>query len=101
MRSFRVVFPLTLVLAAAIGTAQEEHLTDARQDGFLGPVKSGPTKVSNSRVSWQQPAGPSLVTPIWCRDCEYDPDGTKTVSGQISDGKVVGDNIALDRDPDG
>jgi hypothetical protein len=102
MRSFRFVLPQFLFLIAAAGWGQQEPVTDAQRDGFLGPVKSVSTTVSNLGVKWQQPGGPTLVMPIWCRDCEYDPDGAKTKSGQVtSDGRFAGETILLDRDGSG
>jgi hypothetical protein len=100
MQTLRRAFPL-LLLVAATAAAQEEHLTDAQRDGFLGPVKSVSTQVSSPAVNWQQPAGPTLVTPVWCRDCDYDPDGTKTKSGQVVDGKFIGETIVVKRDGNG
>jgi hypothetical protein len=42
-----------------------------------------------------------MVTPIWCNDCEYDPDGSRTKSGQMVEGKFFGEVIRLVRDADG
>lgn len=70
-------------------------------DGLAGPVKFVSSAITQSSVKWSQPGGPTLVTPIWCRDCEYEPDGTKTKSGQMVEGKFFGEIIQLVRDADG
>lgn len=100
MRSFRCSFTLLLV-AASLTLAQAQTKTDAQMDGFAGPVKAVSSFVSQTGVKWQQPGGPTLVAPLWCRDCEYDPDGNKTKSGQIVEGEFFGEVIRLVRDADG
>ena len=39
--------------------------------------------------------------PIWCRDCEYDYDGTRTQSGQVVDGVFHGEIVGLVGGADG
>ncbi|HUD12361.1 MAG TPA: hypothetical protein VMQ56_01785 [Terracidiphilus sp.] len=92
---------LSLFLIASLAPAQQEGKTDAQSDDLLGPVKTVSTVVSMSQVKWQQPSGPSLVLPVECRDCAYDPDGTKTVSGQIVNGNFIGELIDIRRDGEG
>jgi hypothetical protein len=41
------------------------------------------------------------VIPDYCRDCEYTSDGYRTKSGQVVDGKFLGETIALHRDGNG
>jgi hypothetical protein len=103
MRSLRCVFalPLFLIAFATSALAQQQNLTDAQRDDLAGPVKSVSSSVMYPGVSWQQPGGPTLVAPISCRDCEYDPDGIKTKSGQVVDGNFLGEIIQLVRDANG
>ena len=101
MRSSRLVVMLSLVLFAPLGFAQKEDQTQAQQDGLAGAVKSVSTVVEMSGVVWQQPAGPTLVIPLWCRDCEYSPDGYRTKSGQVANGKFIGEVLSLNRDGNG
>jgi hypothetical protein len=42
-----------------------------------------------------------MVIPIFCRDCNYDRDGTRTLSGDVMDGKFFGSITALTRDGNG
>jgi hypothetical protein len=101
MRSSRFLMSMLLVLYAPMGLAQNEHKTEAQQDGLVGSVKSVSTIVDRSNVRWQQPGGPTLLIPIWCQDCEYSPEGFRTRSGQIVEGKFIGDLISLTRDANG
>jgi hypothetical protein len=41
------------------------------------------------------------VTPIWCRDSEYTPDGFRTKEGQIAEGVFHGEIFRLIRDEGG
>jgi hypothetical protein len=108
MRTLPCVLFVSLLIAAPAASAQDERKTDAQQDGLIGPVKSVSTTVAMQRVKWAQPSGPGLVLPVWCRDCTYDPDGTKTTSGQYLganfgdlSNKFAGDLIELRRDGNG
>jgi hypothetical protein len=88
-----------MVVPAVLAAGQV--LSDAQRDELTGPVKSVSTSGVSSRIPWQPPNGPSLVTPIWCRDCAYDPDGSKTVDGQVSGGIFRGAIVRLVRDGQG
>jgi len=101
MRSSRLVVLLSLVTIAPLGWAQRQIQTQAEEDGFAGRVKSVATIVEPSDVRWVQPSGPTLLFPILCRDCTYSQDGYRTKSGAVIDGKFLGENITLTRDPDG
>ena len=101
MRFFPHVLALFLFLISPFASAQEPSRTDAQTDGFAGPVKSVSTGVMSAGVKWQQPNGPTLVIPISCQDCRYDPDGTKTKSGQVINGGFHGEIIRLVRDANG
>jgi hypothetical protein len=59
------------------------------------------TRHAGHAVRWSQPAGPAIVIPAWCRVCDYDQDGYRTRSGDILEGKFIGDLISLQRDNDG
>jgi len=98
MGFLRIVFLVYLILAN-FAQAQQQPKTEASIDGFLGPVRSVSSHVEMSGAKWEQPGGPGLMFPILCRDCSYDPDGTRTRSGQFTeDGKFIGEDIALVRD---
>jgi hypothetical protein len=101
MRNWLYTLFLPMFLGASIAPAQQERHTDAQQDALLGPVKSVNTIETRSPVKWQQPAGPTLVLPLSCRDCAYDPDGTRTSSGQIVNGEFLGNFTELRRDGNG
>ena len=101
MRILHWVLPLPLVLAAVV-FAQQKQKTEAQMDGFTGPVRSVSTRVVMARVKWQQPAGPSLITPVFCRECEYTPDGYRASAGQITDnGEFVGEKVEFVRNGQG
>lgn len=99
MRSLYSVLCLTLLVTLA--HAQQRYRTNAQSDDLAGPVKSVSAQAERTSLRWQQPAGPTLVVPIWCMECTYDPDGSKTKSGQIFGGKVTGQIIRLVRDSNG
>ncbi|MGO9337811.1 MAG: hypothetical protein ACLPY1_09915 [Terracidiphilus sp.] len=116
MRAVLCVLSLTLVLSAPFASAQnppkqdqsnrdnpapQTPKTDAQLDGFLGPVKTVSTTIKRSGLQWTQPSGPAMVFPVQCQDCTYDPDGVKTISGQVAEGKFFGQIIALQRDGSG
>jgi len=90
-----------IFVLAALNFAAGQAKTDAQMDGFSGPVRSVSSAVTRTSVKWQQPSGPTLVSPLWCKDCEYDPDGSKTKSGDLMEGKFYGETIRLIRDADG
>jgi len=95
MRCLRYILCLPFFITL---TQAQPNRTDAQRDDLAGPVQSVSTNVDSSGVRWQQPGGALLLVPIWCRDCDYDPDGSKTRSGQIMDGKFHGEIIRLVRD---
>lgn len=101
MQSPRFVVSLSLVFLVPLVSAQHRPPTEAQLDGLAGAVKSVSTLVQNTEVSWQQPSGPTLVIPAFCRDCEYTPDGYRTKSGQVMEGKFLGEKITLNRDGNG
>lgn len=95
MRPLHLSLFLLLVLCALRFT-QAQNKTDAQLDGLSGPVKSvSSTVIQTPNLKWQQAGGPTLVAPNWCRNCEYDPDGSKTQSGQMVDGKFFGETLRL------
>jgi len=101
MRPLRFALSLPLLVIASAASAQQQPSTDAEKDGFAGPVKSVSTIATHPGVKWQQPGGPTLVMPIWCYECEYDSDGTKTKSGQVTNGDFQGEINILQRDANG
>jgi hypothetical protein len=101
MKTLPCILSMSILMVCTASSAQEERKTDAQKDGLVGPVKSVSTLVTMSSVKWQQPGGPTIVQPVWCRDCSYDQDGNKTISGQIVDGNFLGDLIDIRRDSNG
>jgi hypothetical protein len=99
MRSLR--YTLCFSFLATLLHAQGANQTDAQHDDLAGPVKSVLTNVQNSGVNWNYPGGPLLLVPIWCGACDYDPDGSKTKSGNMMEGKFYGETIQLARDGNG
>jgi hypothetical protein len=90
------------VIGVAAAAAQAQNKSEAQLDGLAGPVKTVTTlRETPANIRWQQPAGPTLVVPIWCHVCDYDRDGYRTRSGDVVDGKFIGESIALSRDPAG
>ena len=81
MRLLFCVFVLPVVVGVFVFSAQGQNPTDAQRDELAGPVKSVLTSTNYSHIQWGKPDGPSLVTPVWCRDCEYSPDGFRTKEG--------------------
>jgi hypothetical protein len=88
-------------LAAGLSIAQNKPHTDAQDDLLAGPVRSVMTIVRNYDVHWRQPNGPALVWPVFCRVCDYDPDGTRTKAGEMGQDGFAGENLTIDRDGKG
>jgi len=80
---------------------QDRVKTDARDDGFSGPIESVISTILLHGIHWRQPDGVALVWPISCRECDYDPDGARVRSGYMNANGFQGDNILLDRDGNG
>jgi hypothetical protein len=88
-------FPLCAV-------AQERNLTDALRMDLAGPVKSVSVQTTTATgLVWSQPGGPTLVLPVWCHECEFDPNGNRTKFGQIIDGRFQGETVQLFFDGEG
>ena len=102
MRSLPRSLLFAVSLVASVCAAQQESKSQAQLDGLTGPVKSVTTlRETPSGVKWQQPAGPTLVIPVWCHVCDYDQDGYRTRSGDVVDGKFIGESINLTHDSSG
>src|SRR5215468_2022595 len=80
-----LILPLLLIGFDTFLSAQEPNLTDAQRMDLAGRIKAVSTTASRTDVTWQQPAGPSLVVPIFCWECEFDTNGNQTRSGQMLD----------------
>lgn len=87
--------------SATFAFAESQNLSDAQRMDLAGPVKSVSVTATKTDVAWQQPSGPTLVLPVWCWECEFDPDGNQTKSGQIFNGGFHGEIIGLVRDANG
>jgi hypothetical protein len=96
-----LILSLFLAAAAASALAQQVNLTDAQRMDLTGPVKAVSTTANRTDVAWQQPAGPTLVFPIWCWECEFDANGNQTKSGQLFNGRFQGETIRLVLDSQG
>jgi hypothetical protein len=96
-----LVGSLLVTTSAFPALAQSQKLTDAQRMDLAGPVKSVSVTATRTEVSWQQPGGPTLVIPVWCRECAFDPAGNQTKSGQMLDGKFQGEMIQLVCDANG
>jgi len=101
MPSLRCALSLPLVLIASIASAQQPSKTDAEMDGFAGQIKSVSTTETHFPVKWRQPDGSTLAIPIFCRECDYDSEGTNIRSGQVVSGEFHGEISVLERDGNG
>lgn len=101
MPSLRRSCAFFLLVIAPVASAKAQVKTDAELDGLAGPVKSVSSATTTSGIKWEQPGGPLLIAPVWCKECEYDPDGTKTKSGQMVEGKFWGELLRIVRGADG
>jgi hypothetical protein len=90
----------TLLLGLSLD-ASEPKQTDARSDGFLGPIRSVSTREEKVSIEWHQPDGPAVARPVLCRECEYDQEGNRVKSGQILDGEFRGEVFRILRDSAG
>jgi len=100
MRFPRASVLLFLFAGLAICLAQDPP-TQALMDEFEGPIRSVSSASIYANLHWIQPSGPTLVTPLWCRDCEYDRTGTRTKLGEVQEGRFHGQNILLTYDANG
>src|SRR5215469_3646859 len=90
----------TLILSLLIGSAtflpaQEPNPTGAQRMDLAGRIKAVSTTASRTDVPWQQPAGPSLIVPMFCWECEFDPKGNQTRSARRFNGGFLGEIIQL------
>ena len=75
--------------------AQRQDLTDAQRVDLAGSVKYVSTETTRTDVVWSQPGGPALIIPVWCQECEFDPNGNRTKFGQMFDGRFQGEIVHL------
>lgn len=87
-------FPMSL-------SASEPKYTDARSDGFWGPIRSVSTREEREQIEWHPPDGPAVALPAGCPECEYDLEGSRIKTGQIMDGEFHGEVVRLLRDSTG
>lgn len=95
------LFLLLLTACGMRARAQKQTPTDAQRMDLAGPVKSVSVTAAQSGVVWNQPSGPTMVFPIWCSECEFDPNGKRTKFGQVIDGRFQGEIIHLLMDGQG
>jgi hypothetical protein len=93
---------LAILLAATSLCASETKSTDARTDGFLGPIRSVSAREEKAQLEWHQPKNaPIIPGGVSCRECEYDRQGNLTRSGGLVDGEFRGDSYRLVKDENG
>jgi len=68
-----VILSLLAIGSAAFLFAQEPKLTDAQLMDLAAPIKAVSTIANRMDVSWQETRGPSLIVPVLCWECEFDP----------------------------
>ena len=97
MRLLRHAVTLAVLFSGLCLSAlgQQQSLTDVQRVDLAGPVKSVSTETTRTDVVWSQPGGPTLAIPIWCQECEFDPNGNRTKFGQMIDGRFQGEIIHL------
>ena len=101
MKIVPVSAALAILLLGLPLDASEPKGTDARSDGFFGPIKSVSTREERAQIEWQQPDGPTIALPVSCGGCEYDLMGNRIKAGQITDGEWRGDVVRFLRDSTG
>jgi hypothetical protein len=89
-----LILPL-LISGFSLSSLAQQNLTDAQRVDLAGPVKSVSTETTRTDVVWSQPGGPTLAIPIWCQECEFDPNGNRTKFGQMIDGRFQGEIVHL------
>lgn len=89
------ILPLLLSEFSLSVLAQQQNLTDAQRMDLADAVESVSTQTTRTDVVWNQPGGPALIIPVWCHECEFDPNGNRTKFGQIFDGRFQGESIHL------
>ena len=90
-----LILSLLLIGSTTLVSAQEPNLTDAQRMDLAGRIRAVSTTASRTEVLWQQPAGPSLIVPVFCWECEFDTNGNQTRSGQMFNGSFHGEIIRL------
>ena len=90
-----LILSLLLIGSTTLVSAQEPNLTDAQRMDLAGRIKAVSTTASRTEMLWQQPAGPSLIVPVFCWECEFDTNGNQTRSGQMFNGSFHGEIIRL------
>lgn len=101
MRALKLIPAAAFLFLTGACSGQSIARTDARTDGFNGPVKSVLSTTVRHHILWRQPDGLALIWPISCQECYYDPDGARVRSGQRYADGFRGDNILLSRDAQG
>jgi hypothetical protein len=92
---------LAILFTAASLSASGPKLTDARNDGFLGPIRSVSATEEKAQLEWHQANAPVLPGGLSCHECEYDHEGTRIRSGQLVEGEFRGELLRITRDANG
>jgi hypothetical protein len=87
---FLAIVALSLFVGSSLAPAQH-RVTAAERDDLVGPVASVSVKQTYSGLQWVQPDGPTLVEPVWCKECKYDREGNHTSWGQTVNGVFSGE----------
>lgn len=101
MKPPRYAVWVTPLLVAALANAQHTRKTEAQIDGLTGPVSSVSTSVDIHQPDVVQPDGPTIFEPIFCQECAYDTDGTRTRLGRMYKGQFTGELFTLEKDASG
>lgn len=90
-----------MLLIALPVRAAEPKRTDARNNGFIGPVHSVSTQEGAPLFSLDQRKFPVLIGHTGCRECEFDRWGAMIKSGTKSEGEFRGESFRIMRDEAG
>jgi hypothetical protein len=96
-----IPFASLAMLLAATALCASESKTDARIDGFLGPIRCVSTRVEKSQIEWHKQNAPIIPGGVSCPECEYDRQGNRIKSGGLVDGGFRGDSYRLVKDENG
>jgi hypothetical protein len=95
MKTRPIIVGLAVCFVVVSVTATETKNTDARDDGFFGPIRSVSSHQEPTQVAWQQPDGPIVALPLSRIDCEYDEDGNRIKSGNTVNGAWQGETVQI------
>jgi hypothetical protein len=92
---------LAFLFAAISLSASETKRTDARIDGFVGPIRSVSATEEKTQLDWHPANAAVLPGGLWCHECEYDREGNRIRFGQLVEGEFRGDSSRITHDENG